>query len=159
MNETRKKPTIGTRCSTLFGRWHGIFYMSSRTDTAGHTRAFIYPVMEHGGGESKCSSTRHIRTTDLSPVSAITPSWFSNTSLKSFPVSLRSVFTLCLLRENEIRENEMPEHYSSLFRVRACHSLRIKTVSSGLRLYTSGSQTGGHAPPPPGGHGAIAGEP
>ena len=26
--------------------------MPSRTDMAGHTKALVYPVMDHGGGES-----------------------------------------------------------------------------------------------------------
>ena len=43
----RRKPTTGTRCPTLFDKWHGIFYIPSRTDTAGHTKAFIYLVMDH----------------------------------------------------------------------------------------------------------------
>ena len=30
-------------------KWHGIFYRPSRTDTAGHTKAFDYPVVEHWG--------------------------------------------------------------------------------------------------------------
>ena len=44
MNESRRKPTTGTRCPrpTLFDKWHGIFYIPSRTDTAGHTKAFIF---------------------------------------------------------------------------------------------------------------------
>ena len=46
MNETSGKPTTGTWCSTLFNKWHGIFYMPSYTDTAGH-KAFDYPVMDH----------------------------------------------------------------------------------------------------------------
>ena len=33
----------------LFDEWHGIFYMPSRTDTARHTKAFVYPVMDHWG--------------------------------------------------------------------------------------------------------------
>ena len=48
-----------------FDNWHGIFYMLSRTiesifnveyrlygrtDTAGHTKAFFDPVMDHWGG-------------------------------------------------------------------------------------------------------------
>ena len=41
MNETWRKPTIGT---------HGIFYTPSRTDTTGHTKTFDYPVMDPGGG-------------------------------------------------------------------------------------------------------------
>ena len=42
MNETKKKRTTGTRCPTLiFDKWHGIFYMPSRTDTARHTVSFI----------------------------------------------------------------------------------------------------------------------
>ena len=49
MNETRRKPTTGTRCPTLFYKWHGIFYMPSCTGTAGHTKAFHYPVMDHWG--------------------------------------------------------------------------------------------------------------
>ena len=48
--------------------------MSSHTDTAGHTKVFIYPAMDHwgwGGGvvlrykaNSKCSGTRQIRNAD-----------------------------------------------------------------------------------------------
>ena len=49
MNETRRKPTTGTRCPTLFDKWHGIFYMPSCTDTVGHAKAYIYPVMDHWG--------------------------------------------------------------------------------------------------------------
>ena len=64
MNGTRREPTTGTRCPTLFKKWHGILYMPSRT--AGHTKAFIYPFMGHWGGESKCSGTRQIQTADLS---------------------------------------------------------------------------------------------
>ena len=30
-------------------KWHGIFYMPSRIDEAGHTKAFGYPVVEHWG--------------------------------------------------------------------------------------------------------------
>ena len=40
MSETRKKPKTITQCPTLFGKWSGIFYMPSHTDTAGHTKAF-----------------------------------------------------------------------------------------------------------------------
>ena len=50
-NETRRS-TTGTRCPTLFNKWHGTFYMPSRTDTAGYTKAFIYPAMDHWGGEA-----------------------------------------------------------------------------------------------------------
>ena len=47
MNATSRKPTTGTpQCRTLCNKWHGIFYMPSRTDTAGHTKAFIYPVTQ-----------------------------------------------------------------------------------------------------------------
>ena len=46
MNGTRRKPTTGTRWATLFDKWHGIWYMPSRTDTAGHTKAFHYPVTQ-----------------------------------------------------------------------------------------------------------------
>ena len=44
MNETRRTPTTGRQSPSLFYKWHGILYMSSRTGTAGHTRAFDYPV-------------------------------------------------------------------------------------------------------------------
>ena len=47
MNKTRRKPTTGTGCAALFDKWHRIFYMPSRIDTAGHTKAFDYPIMDH----------------------------------------------------------------------------------------------------------------
>ena len=34
----------------FFDKWHGIFYMPRRIDTAVHTKAFDYPVAEHWGG-------------------------------------------------------------------------------------------------------------
>ena len=49
MNETRRKPTTGRQSPTLFDKWHGIFYMPSRIDEAGHTKAFDDPVAEHWG--------------------------------------------------------------------------------------------------------------
>ena len=49
MNETRRKPTTGRQSPSLFDKWHGIFYMPSRIDEAGHTKAFNYPVAEHWG--------------------------------------------------------------------------------------------------------------
>ena len=33
----------------FFDKWHRIFYIPSRTDMAGHTKAFDYPVMDHWG--------------------------------------------------------------------------------------------------------------
>ena len=53
MNETRRKPTTGRQSPSLFDKWHGIFYMPSRIDEAGHTKAFDYPVAEPWGGKSK----------------------------------------------------------------------------------------------------------
>ena len=47
MNETRRKPTTGRQSPSLFDKWHRIFYMPSRIDEAGHTKAFDYPVAEH----------------------------------------------------------------------------------------------------------------
>ena len=47
---TRGKPTTRTQRPTLFDMGQGIFYMPSRTDTAGHTNAFIYPVIGALGG-------------------------------------------------------------------------------------------------------------
>ena len=49
MNETRRKPTTGRQSPSLCDKWHGIFYMPSRIDEAGHTKAFGYPVAEHWG--------------------------------------------------------------------------------------------------------------
>ena len=49
MNEARRKPTTGRQSPTLFDKWHGIFYMPSRIDEAGHTKAFDDPVAEHWG--------------------------------------------------------------------------------------------------------------
>ena len=49
MNETRRKPTTGRQSPSLFDKWHGIFYMPSCIDEAGHTKAFDYPVAEHWG--------------------------------------------------------------------------------------------------------------
>ena len=49
MNETRRKPTTGRKSPSLFYKWHGIFYMPSRIDEAGHTSAFGDPAAEHWG--------------------------------------------------------------------------------------------------------------
>ena len=49
MNETRRKPTTGRQSPYLCDKCHGIFYMPSRIDEAGHTKAFGYPVAEHWG--------------------------------------------------------------------------------------------------------------
>ena len=35
MTETRRKPTTGTRCLTVFDKCHRILYMTSRTYTGG----------------------------------------------------------------------------------------------------------------------------
>ena len=43
-NDPRRKPTPRTRCPTLFDKWHRIFYMPSRRDAAGHTKACDYPA-------------------------------------------------------------------------------------------------------------------
>ena len=61
MNETRRKPTTGRQSPSLCDKWHGIFYMPSRIDTVIHTKAFDYPVAEHGGG--KCSAPRGLEPT------------------------------------------------------------------------------------------------
>ena len=50
MNETRRKPITGRHPPSLFDKWHGVFYMPSRVDTAVYTKAFDYPVAEHWGG-------------------------------------------------------------------------------------------------------------
>ena len=46
MIETCRKPTTVARCPTLFSKWHGILYMPRSTDTARHTKAFDYPVIQ-----------------------------------------------------------------------------------------------------------------
>ena len=55
MDETRRKPTTGIKCPTLYDKWHGVFYMASGTH--GHTKVCIYPVMGHWG---KVKALRHI---------------------------------------------------------------------------------------------------
>ena len=49
MNKTRRTLPPGHDALLFKKKWHGIFYMSSRTGMAGHTKAFIYPVMVHWG--------------------------------------------------------------------------------------------------------------
>ena len=39
-HETRRKPTTGRQSPSLIDKWHGILYMPSRIDEAGHTKAF-----------------------------------------------------------------------------------------------------------------------
>ena len=41
MNETRRKSTTGRQSPSRFDKWHGIFYMLSRIDTAVHTKALV----------------------------------------------------------------------------------------------------------------------
>ena len=55
MNETRRTPTTGRQSPSLFDKWHGIFSMPSRIDTAVHTKGCDYPVAEHWG-KPKCSN-------------------------------------------------------------------------------------------------------
>ena len=55
MNKTRMKPTTGRQSPSLFDKWHGIFYMPSRTDTAEDTNAFITQSCGALGGKLKCS--------------------------------------------------------------------------------------------------------
>ena len=66
MNETRRKPTTGRQSPSLSDKWHGIFNMPSRTDTAGHTKAFVYPVAEHWGKAEMFSSAGGTRTNNTS---------------------------------------------------------------------------------------------
>ena len=47
-------------------KWHGIFYMASRIDEAGHTKAFDYPVVEHWGKAEMFSSPDGTRTDNTS---------------------------------------------------------------------------------------------
>ena len=39
----------GHNALLFFNKWHGILHIPSRTDTAGHTKAFIYLVIDHWG--------------------------------------------------------------------------------------------------------------
>ena len=66
MNETRRKPTTGRQSPSLFDKWHVIFYISSRTDTAGHTKAFDYPVVGQWGKVEVFSSASGTRTDNTS---------------------------------------------------------------------------------------------
>ena len=68
MNETRRKPTTGRQSPTLFDKWHGIFYMPSRIDEAGHTKAFDDPVAEHWGESQRAKRS----LVGLEPTSAHT---------------------------------------------------------------------------------------
>ena len=68
MNETRRKPTTGRQSPTLFDKWHGIFYMPSRIDGAGHTKAFDDPVAEHWGESQRAKRS----LVGLEPTSAHT---------------------------------------------------------------------------------------
>ena len=56
INETRRKSTTGRQSPSLCDKWHRIFYMPSRTGTAGHTKAFDNPVAEHWGKAEMFSS-------------------------------------------------------------------------------------------------------
>ena len=60
MNETRRKPTTGRQPPSLFDKWHGVFYMPSCIDEAGHTKAFDYPVAGHWG-ESRGGSRNSLK--------------------------------------------------------------------------------------------------
>ena len=48
MNETRRKPTTGRRCPTLFDKWPGIFYMPSRRTRLDIPRPLITQSHRHG---------------------------------------------------------------------------------------------------------------
>ena len=72
MNETRRKPTSGRQSPSLSDKWHGIFYMPSRIDTAVHTKAFDYSVAEHWGENRnvqphKDSNQQHIGSQSNAP--------------------------------------------------------------------------------------------
>ena len=79
MNETRRKPTTGRQSPSPFDKWHGIFYMPSRIDEAGHTKAFDFPVAEPGGKAEMFSSTGGTRI-DNTSVQSRTPYQLSHPS-------------------------------------------------------------------------------
>ena len=66
MNETRRKPTNGRQSPSLCDKWHGIFYMPSHIDEAGHANAFDYPAVEHWGKSEMFSSAGGTRTDNTS---------------------------------------------------------------------------------------------
>ena len=66
MNETRRKPTTGRQSPTLFDKWHGICYMPSRIDEAGHSKALSQEAND---------SRRQVRTLLLKR------NWLENRSL------------------------------------------------------------------------------
>ena len=87
MDETRRKPTTRRQSPSPFDKWHRICYMPSCIDTAGHTKAFDYPVHRHGwtyqgalGGIkaemfSSASGTRTDNTLAQSNALPTEPSW------------------------------------------------------------------------------------
>ena len=58
MDETKRKPTTGRQSHSLLDKWHGIFYMPSRIDTAGHTNWPLITQSWGTGGKPKCSVPR-----------------------------------------------------------------------------------------------------
>ena len=75
MNETRRKPTTGRQSPSLINKWHGIFYMPSCIDKAGHTKAFDYPVTVTGGNPEMFSSAGGTWTDNTSVWSRTCTNW------------------------------------------------------------------------------------
>ena len=95
MNETRRKPTTGRQSSSLFDKWHGIFYMPSHIDKAGHTKAFDYPVAEHWGKAEMFSSAGGTRTNNTS-VQSRTCYQLSHPSSPEVTICLKHVKCKCV---------------------------------------------------------------
>ena len=90
MNETigGNRPP-GDNPLLCFDKWHGIFYMPSRIDEAGHTKALDYPVAEHWG-ESRNVQARgwDSNRQHISPESSALP-----TTIKVFRKMFRYINT------------------------------------------------------------------
>ena len=92
MNETRRKPTTGRQSPSLINKWHGIFYMPSRIDEAGHTKALIIQSRSTGGKAEMFSSAGGTLT-DTTLVRSRTRYQLSLSSTSQGPV-LRGRYTL-----------------------------------------------------------------
>ena len=99
MNETRRKPTTGTRCPTLFDKRHKIFYMPSLTDSAGHTKAFDYPVMDHWGHEADLRRAHGVGVGGRGGVEIVLKIYVVNVNFNMYQYSLFSYFFAYIFSE------------------------------------------------------------
>ena len=106
MNETRRKPTTGRQSPSLFDKWHGIFYMPSRT--GGHTRAFDNPVTEHCGESRNVqfvwdSNRQHVAGHSRTEPSQLVEDPSELTSSCTPKRSMSPTFSVCTLVSTELQ--------------------------------------------------------